>query len=67
MYQYLKACSEHGGGEFDERKVTVTSYDFNSGRFQKDDELTITGERQWGSNPKAILKYLVLRYGAAFI
>jgi hypothetical protein len=62
-YQYLKACSEHGGGVFDERKVEIRSWDFEKGRFQGDDELVILGEKEWGSNPKAILKYLVFRYG----
>jgi len=64
MHQYLKACADHSGGEFDERKVAVTSYDFKTGRMQNDDELVVIGEREWGRNPKAILKYLVLRYGS---
>ena len=62
MHQYLKACADQGGGEFDERKVAVKSYDFKTGRMQNDDELVVLGEKEWGSNPKAILKYLVLRY-----
>jgi hypothetical protein len=66
-HQYLKACADHGGGEFDERKVAVKSYDFKTGRMQNDDELVVIGEKEWGRNPKAILKYLVLRYGGAFL
>jgi hypothetical protein len=64
LHQYLKACADHGGGEFEERKVAVKSYDLKTGRMQKDDELVVLGEKEWGSNPKAILKYLVLRYGS---
>jgi hypothetical protein len=66
-HQYVKACAEHGGGDFDERKVAVKSYDFKSDRMQNDDELVVLGKKEWGRNPKAILKYLVLRYGAAFL
>ncbi len=63
-HQYLRACADHGGGIFDERKVAIKSYDFNSGRFQKDDELVIRGPKEWGNKPKALLKYLALRYGS---
>ena len=66
-HQYLKACADHGGGIFDERKVAVKSWDFSTGRFQEDDELVITGEKKWGSNPKAILKYLAMRYSSFLI
>ena len=38
-----------------------------AGRMQRDDELVVIGEKEWGTNPKAILKYLVLRYGAFLI
>jgi len=62
--QYLMACAEHGGGEFDERKVAVKSYDFKAGRLQNDDELAVIGEKEWGTNSKAIIKYLGLRYGS---
>jgi hypothetical protein len=67
MQQYLVKCAEHGGGEFDEAKVAVKSFDFKTGRFQKDDELVVMGEKEWGRNPKMILKYLALRYGAFFL
>jgi hypothetical protein len=63
LNQYLRRCAEHGGGEIDERKVDVKSWDFERDRFQGDDELVVSGEKEWGSNPKMILKYLVLRYG----
>ncbi len=64
LHQYLQACAEHGGGVFDERRVAVKSFDFKSGRLQTDDELVVVGEKQWGRDPKALAKYLVLRYGA---
>jgi hypothetical protein len=63
LHHYLMKCAEHGGGEIDESKVAVKSWDFGKGRFQRDDELVILGEKEWGNNPKMILKYLVFRYG----
>ena len=66
-HQYLKACAEHGGGIFDESKVAVKSFDLRAGRLQSDDELVIAADRQWGTDPKAILKYLLFRYGSAFL
>jgi hypothetical protein len=65
MHQYLVKCAEHGGGEFDESKVAVKSYDFKSGKMQGNDELVVIGEKEWGGNPKMWLKYLVLRTGLA--
>jgi hypothetical protein len=61
--QYLIKCAEHGGGEIDESKVDVKSWDFAKRGFQGDDELVVLGEKEWGSNPKMIMKYLLLRYG----
>jgi hypothetical protein len=66
-HQYLKACADHGGGIFDEGKVAVKSFDVRAGRLQADDELVIAADRQWGTDPKAILKYLLFRYGSAFL
>jgi hypothetical protein len=66
-HQYLKACAEHGGGIFDEGKVAVTSFDLRAGRLQSNDELVIAADRQWGTDPKAILKYLLFRYGAFWV
>ena len=61
-HQYLKACADHGGGVFDETKVGIKSYDFNTERFQKDDELVIQGEKKWGRDYKTLMKYFYLRY-----
>lgn len=62
LRQYLVKCAEADAGIFDERHVKVESYDFKKRSLQKDDELVIIGEKTWGTNPKALLKYLVVRY-----
>jgi hypothetical protein len=62
VHQYLNKCAAEGGGVFDERFVKVNSYDFKTKSFQQDDELVISGEIDWGTKPKSILKYLILRY-----
>lgn len=63
-HQYLKACADHGGGVFDERRVALVSYDHRAGRLQRADEAVVKGRKIWGSDPKAIGKYLLMRYGA---
>ena len=63
-HQYIKACADHGGGIFDERKVKLVSYDHKSKRMQSDDEAAVIGDKEWGSDPKALGKYLLMRYGA---
>jgi len=55
-------CAESSGGVLDENRVEVKSYDFKRKAFQKNEELVISAPTHWGSNPKAILKYLLLRY-----
>jgi hypothetical protein len=35
---HLEKCAEPGGGEIDESKVAVKSWDFNTGRFQGKDK-----------------------------
>jgi hypothetical protein len=62
LREYLQKCAEHGGGILDERHVAVKSYDFRAKTFQDNADLAVIGETKWGTNPKAILKYLVLRY-----
>jgi hypothetical protein len=64
LHQYLVKCSEKGGGVFDESHVAIKSFDVVQHRFQDDDELMVVGKKEWGRNPKMILKYLLLRYGA---
>jgi len=62
LHQYLMKCSAHGGGEIDESKVDVKSWDFSTGRFQGDDEMVVMGEREWGWDVKTLMKYFYLRY-----
>ena len=63
-HQYLKACAEHGGGIFDEEQGDGEIMEFTKGRYETDDELVILGEKEWGTDPKAILKFLLFRYGS---
>jgi hypothetical protein len=62
LHQYLMKCAEHGGGEIDESKVDVKSWDFDTGKFQENDELVVTGEKEWGWDVKTLMKYFYLRY-----
>jgi hypothetical protein len=63
VHQYLARCAEHGAGVFDERYVKVESYDIVARGLQRGEDLMAHAERLWGTQPKAILKYLCLRYG----
>jgi hypothetical protein len=62
LHPYLARCAESGGGILDEREVGIQSYDFKTKTFQKMDELVVSAPIHWGANPRAVLKYLVLRY-----
>ncbi len=62
VYEYLRKCAEEGGGVFDERHVDVKSFDFKKNELQDNRDLMVWGEKDWGKNPKVILKYLLLRY-----
>jgi len=61
LHQYLAKCSEEGGGIFDEQYVEVKSHDFRTKTMQKDDQLVVIGEKEWGWKPKMWGKYLALR------
>lgn len=63
LYRYLKKCAEYRGGVFDEKQVAVESYDFKTGALQADDELVVVAEKEWGRDPKALLKYFLFRFG----
>jgi len=63
-HQYIKSCAVHGGGIFDESKVAMVSYDYKTGRMQRNEEATVIGEKEWGTDLKALGKYLLMRYGA---
>jgi hypothetical protein len=62
VHQYLKKCAEVSGCILDESLVKVTSYDFKKKALQSDNDLTVIGEKTWGYNVKAIMKYVVLRF-----
>ena len=62
LRDYLVKCAENGGGLFDEQFVAVKSYDFKTEELQKENALRIIANIEWGRNPKAILKYLLLRF-----
>ena len=62
LNQYLSKCAELSKSVFDEESVKIVSYDFNSQRMQKDNELVVNGEVEWGTNPKMLLKHLSLRF-----
>jgi hypothetical protein len=67
LREYLQKCAEHGGGILDEGHVAVKSYDFRKRMFQDDADLVVVGERQWGSDPKSLLKFMLLRSGATTV
>ena len=62
LHAYLAKCAELSRGMLDETKVEVKSYDFRTKTFQEKDKLIVSAPIHWGSNPKAILKYLTLKY-----
>jgi hypothetical protein len=59
---YLTACSNVGGGVFDERAIAVRSYDFSKGRSEENGSLVVRGHVEWGNDLKEIAKYLYLKY-----
>ena len=61
LYQYLAKAAECGAGILDETLVNVNSFDFAKRGWQTDGELAVVGEKFWGSDLRAIAKYLCLR------
>lgn len=59
--QYLKQCARTGGYCYDETEVDVRSFDLTTGRLQEAEELVVRGEREWGADPRSLLKYAILR------
>jgi hypothetical protein len=59
--QDLKACAEAGDYRYGEENVEVRSFDFATGKLQGDSELAVRGDREWGANPRSLLKYTILR------
>ncbi len=62
LYHDLKRCSEATGDAFDESRVEIVSWDFSKSRRQRDDELVIKGECDWGGNARTLLKYALFRW-----
>jgi hypothetical protein len=65
LRQYLERCADTGAGVLDEGRAKVMSYDLAVRRMQFENELPVRGEITWGRDPKALLKYLVLRVRGA--
>ena len=63
VHKYISECAKGGGGVFNEERVAIKSYDIKRGRLQTDDDLPLVVDTTWGSNPKIIMKYLILRFG----
>jgi len=59
--QNLEQCALTGNYCYDESMVAVRSYDFLRRAFQNAEELCQSGEREWGANPRSLLKYVFLR------
>jgi hypothetical protein len=59
--QYLRKAAETGAGILDEGHVVVQSYDCERKGPQPDGDLAILGEKSWGTDPRAVAKYLYLR------
>lgn len=59
--QDLRQCAREGEYCYDESRTAVVSFDLAAGRLQGDGELAIRGDREWGSNPRSLLKYALLR------
>jgi hypothetical protein len=57
----LAACARTGGCCGDLSRIRTVSFDLAAGRLQTDSELPVRGEREWGGNVRALLKYAVLR------
>jgi hypothetical protein len=64
LYPILATCAELSSGVFDEDGVEVKSYNFKTKSFQSKEQIVLSAPVRWGTNPKAILKYMLLRYGA---
>jgi hypothetical protein len=57
----LRQCAWAAGYCGDESLIEVRSFDLGAGRLKDRGELDVRGERTWGSNPRALLKYALLR------
>ena len=63
LHQYLLKCAEKSGWSFDEKHVSIKSYDFEKEKLYIDKNLVIRGDiKWWGSNIKSLTKYVMLKY-----
>lgn len=63
VYAYLSACARLGGCVFDEGFVDIKSWDHDQRRPQRDDELIVKGDFEWGRDVKTLIKYFAFRTG----
>jgi hypothetical protein len=61
--QNLKQCARTGEYCYDESHVAVESFDVSKGSSQRPEDLAIYADREWGRNPRSLLKYGIFRTG----
>jgi hypothetical protein len=59
--QYLNQCARFGDYCFKEEMVGIESFNFSNKTIPNEAEWAVHGERQWGSNAKTLLKYLIYK------
>ena len=59
--QYLERCAEYGDYCFDDAGIEVSSYDLSTRALQNNDDLAVLGDKEWGINPRSLLKYAYFR------
>ena len=59
--QSLEQCALYGDYCFDEKYVDLEAFDFAKKTIQRDDELEVQGDKEWGSGLKPLLKYSAAR------
>jgi len=63
--EYLEQCATEAGGQMDEGRVKVESYDFRGRGLKLAGDWTVKSGIEWGTNPKALMKYWFLRVRGA--
>ncbi|MCL5966421.1 MAG: hypothetical protein M1550_04300 [Deltaproteobacteria bacterium] len=64
LRRYLESAASAGAGILDEQCVEIRSYDLRKRAMQSGDDLAVVGEKVWGTDLKAIAKYLLMRFAA---
>ncbi|MBN1696442.1 MAG: DUF362 domain-containing protein [Spirochaetales bacterium] len=62
LHDDLAMCGKESGLSFDERTVSVRSFDWNSSRLQAENEYARRVKRTWGTDPKSLGKYMLYRW-----